>query len=84
MAILSSPPPVPRVEITPEELISQSMSKQNIEKAVVALTSDGVVILDNAVDHAALDLLNPPMFDDAKRLPTAAHERSKHPPAYGP
>lgn len=42
------------------------MSKQNMEKAIVALVEDGVVVLNNAVEEDALDLLNGPMIKEAK------------------
>ena len=59
-------PTVVEVMITPEERASGVMSKQNIEKAIVALNADGVVVLANAVDEEALDHLNGPMVEQAK------------------
>ncbi|KAJ9142390.1 Phytanoyl-CoA dioxygenase [Pleurostoma richardsiae] len=70
-AILESPAVV-HVEITPNELVSRSMSRQNVEKAVVALAEDGVVVLDNAISHEALDLLNQRMVEEAKYLRNAS------------
>ncbi|OAA58916.1 Phytanoyl-CoA dioxygenase [Niveomyces insectorum RCEF 264] len=62
------PPVVKEVAITEGERASGIMSKQNIEKAIVALNEDGVVVLTNAVDADALDLLNGPMIEQAKKL----------------
>jgi hypothetical protein len=61
-------PTVVHVEVTPEERASGKLSKPNIEKAVVALAEDGVVILDNACSAASLDFLNGPMVAEAKKL----------------
>ncbi len=67
-AVMSQvPTPVAtEVEITAEERASGIMSKQNIEKAIVALAEDGVVVLNNAVEEEALDLLNGRMVEEAK------------------
>ncbi|KAK5237761.1 hypothetical protein LTR47_000853 [Exophiala xenobiotica] len=56
------------VEISPDERRTGKISKQNLEKAVVALSEDGVVILDNAVADESLDFLNPRMVEEAKAL----------------
>ncbi|EHY51973.1 hypothetical protein HRR83_003465 [Exophiala dermatitidis] len=56
------------VRISPEELSSNKISKQNLEKAVVALSEDGVVILDGAVSEESLDFLNSRMVEEAKAL----------------
>ncbi|KIW19860.1 hypothetical protein PV08_00435 [Exophiala spinifera] len=56
------------VLISPEERASGQISKQNLEQAVVALSENGVVILDNAVSEESLDLLNPRMVEEAKVL----------------
>lgn len=62
------PPTVRRVQITPEERSSRTLSKQNIERGVVALAEDGVVILEDAVSHESLDFLNERMVKEAKTL----------------
>jgi hypothetical protein len=59
-------PTVVEVDITTEERASGVMSKQNIEKAIVALAEDGVVVLNGAVEEEALDLLNGLMVKEAK------------------
>lgn len=56
------------VQITPEERASKKISKPNLEKAVVALWEDGIVILDDAVSTESLDFLNPRMVEEAKVL----------------
>lgn len=61
-------PTVVHVEVTPEERAAGALSKPNIEKAVVALAQDGVVILDKACSTASLDFLNGPMVEEARRL----------------
>ncbi|KAH8909339.1 hypothetical protein BR93DRAFT_924351 [Coniochaeta sp. PMI_546] len=69
---INKTPTVVHVEVTPEELASGALSKPNIEKAVVALAEDGVVILDNACSPASLDFLNGPMVAEAKLLREAS------------
>ncbi|KAH9995361.1 hypothetical protein F4779DRAFT_631664 [Xylariaceae sp. FL0662B] len=59
---------VVHVQITPEERAANKISKQNLEKAVVALSEDGIVILDGAVSDESLNLLNPRMVKEAKAL----------------
>ncbi|RJE21909.1 Phytanoyl-CoA dioxygenase family protein [Aspergillus sclerotialis] len=56
------------VEISDHEHTSGQMSRQNIEKAVVALAEHGIVILDNAVSEQSLDYLNERMTKDARYL----------------
>lgn len=58
-------PVVKEVDITPEERASGVLSRQNVEKAVVALVEDGVVVLNNGVSEASLDKLNPRMTKEA-------------------
>jgi ectoine hydroxylase-related dioxygenase (phytanoyl-CoA dioxygenase family) len=59
---------ITHVVISDDERASGVMSRQNIEKAVVALAQDGVVVLDNGVSHDALDILNPRMVKEARQL----------------
>ncbi|RVX72715.1 hypothetical protein B0A52_04113 [Exophiala mesophila] len=60
------------VRITPEERAANVISKKNLEKAVVALAEDGVVILDDAIAPESLDFLNVPMVEDARVLRNGA------------
>lgn len=59
---------VVHVQVSPEERDCSRISKQNLEKAVVALSEDGIVILDSAVSEESLDFLNPRMVEEAKNL----------------
>ncbi|EXJ79291.1 hypothetical protein A1O3_08793 [Capronia epimyces CBS 606.96] len=56
------------VQISAEERACNKISKQNLERAVVALSEDGIVILDDAVSEESLDFLNTRMVDEAKAL----------------
>ena len=56
------------VTISEDERASGIMARQNIEKAVVALAQDGIVILDNAVSETSLDFLNKRMVEEAAQL----------------
>ncbi|EXJ96086.1 hypothetical protein A1O1_01212 [Capronia coronata CBS 617.96] len=68
IAPVEQKPEVVHVQISPEERASNTISKQNLEKAVVALSEDGVVVLDGAVSQESLDFLNPRMVEEAKAL----------------
>ncbi|KAI5925887.1 hypothetical protein F4810DRAFT_613038 [Camillea tinctor] len=61
-------PSISHVQITPDERTARKISKRNLEKAVVALSEDGVVVLDSAVSTDSLDLLNPRMVEEARAL----------------
>jgi hypothetical protein len=53
---------------SPKELSEKKLSAQNIERALYALHFDGLVVLNNVVDHAHLDKLNTRMVADAAYL----------------
>ncbi|KAJ4368393.1 hypothetical protein N0V83_006750 [Neocucurbitaria cava] len=63
---LSSKP----ISIVPShtELKQKSLSQRNLEIAIRALTRDGLVVLEDMVDHAILDRLNVKMVKDAYEL----------------
>lgn len=63
---LSSTP----IAITPTatELQNQSLSQRNLEIAIRALSRDGLVVIEDLVDHATLDRLNEKMVRDAYEL----------------
>ncbi|OKL55872.1 hypothetical protein UA08_08860 [Talaromyces atroroseus] len=65
------PPTIARIVVTDEEWASGRLSKSNIEKGVVALAEDGVVILENAIPDSVIDPLNKRMTADAKYLRSA-------------
>jgi hypothetical protein len=65
----------PRLSSTPisivpsaAELKDGSLSQRNIEIAIRALSRDGLVVLENMVDHTTLDRLNKKMVWDAYDL----------------
>ncbi|BDD61392.1 hypothetical protein MPDQ_001206 [Monascus purpureus] len=68
MPAILEPRNVTHVPISDDERASRTMSRQNIEKAVVALAEDGVVVLDNAVSEKSLDFLNGRMTKEARQL----------------
>ena len=47
------------------ELQHGQLSSRNLEIAVRALSRDGLVVLEDVVDHAVLDRLNTKMVQDA-------------------
>jgi hypothetical protein len=51
-----------------QEIKEGRLSPQNIERALYALHFDGLVVLENAVDHDHLDALNVVMVKDAACL----------------
>ena len=56
---------------TPQELSDQRLSSKNLELAIRALHRDGLVVIENAVEHAKLDFLNQKMIQDALVLQSA-------------
>jgi hypothetical protein len=53
---------------SPTELKAGLLSQRNLEIAVRALSRDGLVVLEDMVDHATLDRLNVKMVEDAYEL----------------
>ncbi|OAL54515.1 phytanoyl-CoA dioxygenase family protein [Pyrenochaeta sp. DS3sAY3a] len=51
-----------------EEVARGSLSQKNLEIAIRALSRDGLVVLENLVDHSILDRLNEKMVEDAYAL----------------
>jgi hypothetical protein len=51
-----------------KELSEKKLSPQNIERALYALHYDGLVVLENVVDHTHLDKLNTRMMEEASYL----------------
>lgn len=56
------------VHVSESELNSGRLDDQNLEIATRALHRDGLVVLENMVDHAKLDKLNEKMVKDAYEL----------------
>jgi hypothetical protein len=65
-ARLSSSP----ISVVPSnsEIQDGLLNQRNLEIAVRALSRDGLVVLENMVDHATLDRLNVKMVEDAYEL----------------
>jgi hypothetical protein len=53
---------------SPTEIKDRQLTPQNLEIAIRSLYHDGLVVVENAVPHAALDLLNEKMVRDACTL----------------
>jgi hypothetical protein len=53
---------------SPAELEDGRLDQRNLEIAVRALARDGLVVLEDLVDHATLDQLNVKMVEDAYEL----------------
>jgi hypothetical protein len=53
---------------SPAELKHGLLSQRNLELAVRALSRDGLVVLEDAIDHDTLDRLNVKMVEDAYEL----------------
>jgi ectoine hydroxylase-related dioxygenase (phytanoyl-CoA dioxygenase family) len=66
MSVLSSTP----ISIVPSasEIRDGVLSQRNLEIAVRALSRDGLVVLEDMIDHATLDRLNVKMVKDAYEL----------------
>ena len=65
----------PRLSSTPISIVPSlaevkqgSLSQRNLEITIRALARDGLVVLENLVDHAILDRLNEKMVKDAYQL----------------
>jgi hypothetical protein len=56
------------IKPTPNEHKQRKLSPQNVERALYALHFDGLVVLEDAVDHSHLDKLNEQMVKDAAYL----------------
>ena len=50
------------------ELEDGTLSQRNLEIAIRALARDGLVVLEDMVDHTVLDRLNKKMVEDAYEL----------------
>jgi hypothetical protein len=68
-------PSLPKiVTVSPEEKAQGSLTWKNLELANRALHHDSLVVLENAISHEKLDLLNQKMVDDAKMLQAKGDE----------
>ena len=67
MAKTSSPQPV-SIRASPEEVHNGKLSERNLEIAVRHVLQDGLVVVENAINHKVLDKLNKKMVEDAIML----------------
>lgn len=67
MSAQLSPTPI-AIAPTSTELKNGALGRQNLEIAIRALTRDGLVVVEDLVDHAILDRLNEKMVKDAYEL----------------
>jgi hypothetical protein len=76
--ISQSLPSIPiSVQVSPQEVASQSLTWRNLELATRALHRDGLVVLEDVIDHSKLDFLNRKMMEDAQTL-RAAGDKSPY------
>ena len=71
-ATLSSFPRI--VNVSLEEKAAGFLTNKNLELANRGLYHDGLVVLENAISHEKLDVLNQKMVQDAKTLQAAGDE----------
>jgi ectoine hydroxylase-related dioxygenase (phytanoyl-CoA dioxygenase family) len=69
MKMLSSLPI--SVKVSPQEVSAKRLTWQNLELATRAIHRDGLVVLEDVVEHPKLDALNHKMVEDALRLQAA-------------
>lgn len=69
MRSLSSQPLT--VHVAPDEVSAGRLTWQNLELAVRAIHRDGLVVLENIIEHDRLDNLNARMVEDARYLQSA-------------
>ena len=73
MATRSSINPI-HITPSPKELREGKLLPQNIERALYALNFDGLVVLENVIDHAHLNVLNEAMLTDTPYLASLGEE----------
>ena len=56
------------VVVTPKEYAAGKMSDSKVAKAVAAVLEDGYAVIENAADHACLDVLRERMNVDSQKL----------------
>ena len=54
-----------------QEILGKQLSCRNLELAIRALHRDGLVVIENVIDHSKLDSLNERMTEDARILQSA-------------
>ena len=53
------------IQASKSEVEAGQLAERNLEKAVRHMLYDGLVVVEDAIDHDALDKLNSKMVDDA-------------------
>ncbi|KAJ2956944.1 hypothetical protein NQZ79_g7295 [Umbelopsis isabellina] len=59
------------IKVSPQEVASGSLNLKNLELATRSLHRDGLVVLEDVIEHAKLDRLNEKMVKDALFLQSA-------------
>jgi ectoine hydroxylase-related dioxygenase (phytanoyl-CoA dioxygenase family) len=59
---------VPSIKVSADEVKSGRLTERHLEQAVRALVFEGLVVVENAVEHSVLDKLNEKMVKDATYL----------------
>ena len=59
------------VKVSPQEVAAKSLTWQNLELATRAIHRDGLVVLEDVIEHSKLDALNQKMVEDALKLQSA-------------
>lgn len=62
------------IKVSPQEVASRNLTWQHLELATRALHRDGLVVLEDVIDHKKLDKLNAKMAEDAAILQSAGDE----------
>ncbi|MCZ6635959.1 MAG: phytanoyl-CoA dioxygenase family protein [bacterium] len=59
------------ITLTPEEQSAGEMTSDHLSQAVQGVREDGYLVVENAVDHACLDVLKEKMNEDSHKLMSA-------------
>lgn len=59
------------VKVSPQEVSAKCLTWQNLELATRAIHRDGLVVLEDVIEHSKLDRLNLKMAEDALKLQAA-------------
>ncbi|MEM7126614.1 MAG: phytanoyl-CoA dioxygenase family protein [Chloroflexota bacterium] len=57
-----------KINVTPSELATETLTPSHLQRAVNAILEDGYVVLANVVNHACLDILRERMDADSQEL----------------
>lgn len=62
------------VNVSSEEVTQGRLTGKNLELATRAIHRDGLVVLENVIEHNRLDELNAKMLEDARTLQNAGDD----------